>query len=1270
MKTWNLSILLVLLSSLSIAQPSGNSISHSQYYSAQNSTGAISKGGSRAEIVYFDGFGMKICQAALSQSPGGQDLIQLELSDPLNRKVKSYLPYAGQLLDLSQMIQDQGLYYRTALRQAHTAYPFTEFQYDPAPNGAATIQSSPGQSWRMGSGHEQEHHYLLNHSTEVRQFISSAEGAIIDNGFYPSNSLHIKEVHDEEGTIHRIYEDAAGALIMDIRAYGSQQQTVTYYVYDRFRRLRVVIPPNAFILLQGSSPLLAAAIPADLLFRFEYDTQDRLVARHIPSEGWMEFVYDRMGRPVMSRNALQKEENKWWIQVYDKHDRLLAAGIMNDVVATSRSQWQQNLNSLQAGSLATNASGIRSASGSDRYVWPDFLTGVIWQVLILNHYDDYQGLPPALNHSTVPASAQSRPEGRLTAILSKVLDPGAASWVGESFLYDDDANIVVRLSTYPGDARLEEVMTYDLNGDMLSSQQSWTFPQGHTPAVFSAEFHYRYDHAGRIKEEALRMGGDEHTLARHNYNETGRLIESNLGFRTSSTEPLQSIDYSYNPRGWLTAINNATLSNDKASLLFSDDAESTESLAAIIFEEISLNISEIHESGEVEVLFGDSKELEFEGIQSNTLTIINSEEYGRGEWASDGLDSLAVMELQALEGEYLLLDLNSLVLSEGQNVQAILDTALARISLGLVQQGLDNPDLVLELSGAVVSYLKGKLNQAYRNDDSNDLFGMEICFEDITAPFRRFDGNVSRITWKSRSAASPGMRYDYQYDPLDRLTNAYYTCRQNDGIWTNNSEDYSLQQLSYDPNGNILALKRYGLLTQIPGGLKTFGVMDDLTYIYNANQLVSVNDAIHASVSGISGYISNIGGNSPNVMKYNAKGQLTMDPGRGIGLTYNEIGMTKTISTTQPAGQIEVVYDASGRKLRQQTTGATQSIRTEWFGNAVCRNQTLEYLTFGQGRISIINGNPRIEYELKDHLGSVRMVVCDANHDGMAEILQENHYYPFGAEMGGKTQFAGAYSNPNQFTSQELIDRNLLDWYDFGARLYDPLIGRWHSVDPLAGKHFDYTGYAYVYNNPLILIDPLGLDSIYLIDRNTRPVDNGTPGETYNAKVYVIINGLVYGPYDGSTYPNSVSNHNNSTNFNTVAEGKHSFNNRYGHKGGTTRGLNLINDKGERKTSGNSPAGKAVTMVNVNVHSGASDNGNYSSRGSHGCLTISPDDIDDFLENFTWNGNTGTSEGSLFVIRNTSASAETQLEERRKAQANPITPVNPKPVSEITLNSK
>jgi RHS repeat-associated protein len=53
-----------------------------------------------------------------------------------------------------------------------------------------------------------------------------------------------------------------------------------------------------------------------------------------------------------------------------------------------------------------------------------------------------------------------------------------------------------------------------------------------------------------------------------------------------------------------------------------------------------------------------------------------------------------------------------------------------------------------------------------------------------------------------------------------------------------------------------------------------------------------------------------------------------------------------------------------------------------------------------------------------------------------------------------------------------------VNWYDYGARMYDPALGRFMTVDPLAEWHFNATPYHYCFNNPINLIDPFGMDTL------------------------------------------------------------------------------------------------------------------------------------------------------------------------------------------------
>src|SRR5208283_232212 len=95
---------------------------------------------------------------------------------------------------------------------------------------------------------------------------------------------------------------------------------------------------------------------------------------------------------------------------------------------------------------------------------------------------------------------------------------------------------------------------------------------------------------------------------------------------------------------------------------------------------------------------------------------------------------------------------------------------------------------------------------------------------------------------------------------------------------------------------------------------------------------------------------------------------------------------------------------------------------------------------------------------------------------GVAQVAEYHHYYPFGMELQALCYTSGAdLQNNNLYNGKELQTDYGLQWYDYGARFYDPEIGRWHVIDPMANQFYFNSPYVYCKNNPLILFDPDGL---------------------------------------------------------------------------------------------------------------------------------------------------------------------------------------------------
>jgi RHS repeat-associated protein len=139
-------------------------------------------------------------------------------------------------------------------------------------------------------------------------------------------------------------------------------------------------------------------------------------------------------------------------------------------------------------------------------------------------------------------------------------------------------------------------------------------------------------------------------------------------------------------------------------------------------------------------------------------------------------------------------------------------------------------------------------------------------------------------------------------------------------------------------------------------------------------------------------------------------------------------------------------------------------------------------------------------------LGNIRLSYTLDPYTNVLKILEENHYYPFGLKHtnysgGKKTILKETEIDPKRvgptaddlynykYNGKEWQDELGLNFYDYHARNYDPAIGRWMNIDPLAENSRRWTPYNYAYNNPIYFVDPDGMQAGAAKDLNSGDVD-------------------------------------------------------------------------------------------------------------------------------------------------------------------------------------
>uniref|UniRef100_UPI0013D1958E RHS repeat-associated core domain-containing protein n=1 Tax=Flavobacterium ajazii TaxID=2692318 RepID=UPI0013D1958E len=113
------------------------------------------------------------------------------------------------------------------------------------------------------------------------------------------------------------------------------------------------------------------------------------------------------------------------------------------------------------------------------------------------------------------------------------------------------------------------------------------------------------------------------------------------------------------------------------------------------------------------------------------------------------------------------------------------------------------------------------------------------------------------------------------------------------------------------------------------------------------------------------------------------------------------------------------------------------------------------------------------------------------------------NYYPFGMKHKGYNTVSTS-TNPAlkyKYNGKEFLDELGLNMYDYGARNYDPAIGRWMNIDPKAEVSRRWSPYSYCYDNPMRFVDPDGMLAQDIINPKFTDAPGTATGSTQAAYV-------------------------------------------------------------------------------------------------------------------------------------------------------------------------
>jgi RHS repeat-associated protein len=478
---------------------------------------------------YFDGLGRAIEVSREQYTPSGLHQKNYMTYDALGRSSQSFLPHESSSIGFEV-----------------TSTPFRKTEYEMSPLSRPIKQIAE-------DTRSVQTKYWANASFSIRRFTittntTNGTNSVNPDGFYSANTLYRTTVWNENNLNNGgdltgqtdIFKDKLGRIVLTRKyikdANNNWQNVDTYNIYDDYGNLVMVIPPDATPANNGSGSIKLASV-----FEYNFDNKNRLMRKKVPNAAWQHFYYDNRDLLVLTQDgnmrAATTNQDKHLATIYDPIGRVIKTGFVTvlptlgqDVTVTA----SQITELLTQTDYYDNKSWVKNNGA--KVLKPLGISTVrnfMWSYIERRASNNYTGNP-------VWTGKQH--------LLSQTYRFGSA--VGDDPITDNDlGGVDWSVSAYDGSQKPLYTLRYLLSGAYYGSSQEVRTWQS-----------YQYDNGQRMTGTKYSFGlagvginDPTFTLANMVYNHKDQLTEKNTAL--TNGKYLQSTDFTYNNRGWLTSIN-------------------------------------------------------------------------------------------------------------------------------------------------------------------------------------------------------------------------------------------------------------------------------------------------------------------------------------------------------------------------------------------------------------------------------------------------------------------------------------------------------------------------------------------------------------------------------------------------------------------------------------------------------------------------------------------------------------------------------------------